>query len=226
MLYLTIVTTTTNQVSQTSSVNTSLNLLGWLLGFVIAGTVVTIVAWPMLNVKSWTRRTKKGEQRQLELDAIRDRLETEQLALDELEFDYEAGGLAQTDYEQLKNNSQNIIRQIELEIAGRKQQLIEYTQSPTVELPSHSKSERELVAASSTLKNKALSLTESEALHRRAAVKKAMHCSECGTPFKAADKFCAKCGAPLPIICQNCGTELSPDDRFCAKCGATVRQRL
>ena len=53
-------------------------------------------------------------------------------------------------------------------------------------------------------------------------------CSSCGRPAAPDDKFCGRCGAPLPEspalavatpACKNCGRLSEPDDRFCAECG-------
>lgn len=215
---------------QPVSSSNSISLLGWLIGFLIAAGVVTIVAWPLLNVKNWVRRTKSRDQEQFELDTLFDRLETEQLALDELEFDHDTGGLEENDYAQLKTNSQTVIQELEQEIKGHEQDQGDFEQQGETRRAMRREPEAVIVATgggkalTTKVGHVVVNLPESELHRRHSAVKKAMHCSECGTAFKPSDRFCAKCDAPLPVVCQSCGAELDPDDRFCAKCGATVRR--
>ncbi len=205
-----------------TSATNGLSLLGWLAGFLVAAGVVTVVAWPLLNVKTWVRRKQAGPD-QLELDALYNRMETEELALDELEFDHEAGALAESDYTHLKTSSQNVLAELEQAIEGREQALgSEY--EPPHESTLAVENENSNVSVVTRKANPLLVVTN-ETSHRHIGVKKTLHCSECGTVFKPGDRFCSHCGAPLPVVCRDCGAELSPDDRFCAKCGATVRRQ-
>lgn len=65
---------------------------------------------------------------------------------------------------------------------------------------------------------------------RRAALTTAGRtCPACGRSALADDKFCAGCGAMLPVgepppataqdACPQCGRPYEPDDRFCGGCG-------
>ncbi len=55
-------------------------------------------------------------------------------------------------------------------------------------------------------------------------------CPQCGTGYKAGDRFCVRCGQDLPQVgsaqegpaCPSCGAAIHKDDRFCAKCGHTI----
>jgi len=57
---------------------------------------------------------------------------------------------------------------------------------------------------------------------------KGFKCPSCSNRLKEGSKFCAKCGASVPIkkaaenICAGCSTALSETAKFCAKCGLTV----
>lgn len=43
-------------------------------------------------------------------------------------------------------------------------------------------------------------------------------CPKCGASSNG--KFCAQCGAPLPIRCISCGAVITCGHRFCGECGA------
>lgn len=47
-------------------------------------------------------------------------------------------------------------------------------------------------------------------------------CSECGRPFGAGDRYCARCGEPHPSVCRRCGERHRPDDRYCSSCGLAL----
>lgn len=67
-----------------------------------------------------------------------------------------------------------------------------------------------------------LSVVKPTPIAKKTLVKEKLKCGECGSVYKAGQRFCAKCNAPLPILCTKCGKEASEDDRFCSKCGAAV----
>jgi predicted RNA-binding Zn-ribbon protein involved in translation (DUF1610 family) len=56
----------------------------------------------------------------------------------------------------------------------------------------------------------------------------AIVCPRCGRPAGPEDKFCRRCGAPLPeaadaeAVCPNCGRPVEAGDEFCASCGHQV----
>ncbi|MBL8623479.1 MAG: AAA family ATPase [Myxococcales bacterium] len=45
-------------------------------------------------------------------------------------------------------------------------------------------------------------------------------CLRCSTENRPGRRFCAACGAPLPVACARCGFVNQPDERFCGGCGA------
>ena len=47
-------------------------------------------------------------------------------------------------------------------------------------------------------------------------------CSACGTDNRAGRRFCAQCGAALPVKCSTCAADNEPGDRFCGDCGAAL----
>jgi class 3 adenylate cyclase len=44
------------------------------------------------------------------------------------------------------------------------------------------------------------------------------------TENAATRRFCAQCGAPLPILCPVCGFENEPTARFCGGCGKPIAE--
>ena len=55
---------------------------------------------------------------------------------------------------------------------------------------------------------------------------KNLRCPECGEPYEPDSRFCAECGAKLPVskplkrFCPECGAEV--DGRFCGECGTRI----
>src|SRR5713101_4768624 len=49
-----------------------------------------------------------------------------------------------------------------------------------------------------------------------------MHCPKCGVEAASGKRFCADCGALLPIRCPKCGAEAQVGKAFCADCGARL----
>lgn len=48
-------------------------------------------------------------------------------------------------------------------------------------------------------------------------------CPSCRVPNRDRARFCATCGATLPLVCAHCGASLTPTLRFCPKCGITAQ---
>jgi predicted RNA-binding Zn-ribbon protein involved in translation (DUF1610 family) len=52
-----------------------------------------------------------------------------------------------------------------------------------------------------------------------------LSCPACGHAYRAGDRFCVRCGGPLPeagaagLKCPSCGASLHEGDLFCARCG-------
>jgi predicted amidophosphoribosyltransferase len=73
-------------------------------------------------------------------------------------------------------------------------------------------------------------------LRRARAAGSGRACPACGEAYQPGDRFCVRCGGPLPQgeqvksplpqtgpVCPSCGAALQEGDRFCAKCGYTLR---
>lgn len=48
-------------------------------------------------------------------------------------------------------------------------------------------------------------------------------CPACGNAVGSADRFCATCGAALPVTCPQCHTTVPSSARFCPQCGHELR---
>jgi NADH pyrophosphatase NudC (nudix superfamily) len=49
-----------------------------------------------------------------------------------------------------------------------------------------------------------------------------MRCPGCMAENAATRRFCAQCGAPLPLPCLGCGFQNEPTARFCGGCGKPI----
>jgi class 3 adenylate cyclase len=49
-----------------------------------------------------------------------------------------------------------------------------------------------------------------------------VRCSSCDAENAVGARFCARCGAAIPVPCRGCGTSLPPEARFCPACGRPV----
>src|SRR5262249_9184729 len=49
-----------------------------------------------------------------------------------------------------------------------------------------------------------------------------MRCPSCTAENAATRRFCAQCGAALPVACANCGFTNEPSAKFCGGCGKPI----
>src|SRR5215207_3250972 len=49
-----------------------------------------------------------------------------------------------------------------------------------------------------------------------------MQCPTCQHENRDGRRFCAECGAPLPVACSGCGFANEPAEKFCGGCGAPL----
>lgn len=62
---------------------------------------------------------------------------------------------------------------------------------------------------------------------RQARGREGLYCPTCGAEYRAADRYCGRCGGGLPQeqadatgpICPSCGVGVREGDLFCARCG-------
>jgi predicted nucleic acid-binding Zn ribbon protein len=221
------------QTSPATVPNDSSSMLGWFVGFIVALSVLALVARPLLVTSegSLRRRVRQEQvQEKAKLEYLQERAAAERKSLEELEFDHELGNLDEADYTVLKEKSQSELARLESEIKQYKLTPDEVEPPAEVKVAARTAPKE---AASVEKKAPAVTTTTARANTRTArlaelearlkpSVKEAMKCSECANPFKPGDRFCSKCGAPLPHLCLNCGNELKDDERFCSKCGAAV----
>ncbi len=47
-------------------------------------------------------------------------------------------------------------------------------------------------------------------------------CTSCGADNRAGRRFCAQCGAALPVVCPTCGFANEAGEKFCGGCGGSL----
>lgn len=123
------------------------------------------------------------------------------LAIRDLDFDYQAGKVAEGDYQTLRvslvNEAAQLMQRQEREQADSIEALIQSRrQTRTPVSPA--------VKAQTTGSAKQL-------------------CHTCQAPLPAGAKFCARCGTPVSeATCPQCKQPLHTGDRFCPACGTTI----
>ncbi|HEX2909419.1 MAG TPA: zinc-ribbon domain-containing protein [Chloroflexia bacterium] len=226
------------QTTPAASGNDSATMIGWLLSIVMAVLVLAAVARPLLVTDRGTLRRKDTYRQnpdQTYLESLQESALAERQALRELEFDLELGSIEDKDYTELKQRSLLRLHRLETEIEGLQHKLGNNRQladlksgksNSQVAVASEVPSQKEPVLAAEKPANGAASgrsaRSKTGEFHVKAIIREKMKCGECGTPFKAGDRFCSQCSAPLPILCLHCGKEVTEDDRFCSGCGAAV----
>ena len=53
-----------------------------------------------------------------------------------------------------------------------------------------------------------------------------MRCLSCTAENAPARRFCAECGAALPLPCSACGFENEPSAKFCGGCGKPIEESV
>lgn len=190
-----------------------------MLGFGLALVAIVLVAKPLVQVEAGAKRRRQDpalNPGQIQLEGLQESASAEQQSLQDLDFDRELGIIEETDYNMLKERSNQKLAELDEQIAALQRQLNGRTlEKAPVKVV-------EKLAASPVSRNGKTRTGDTDKIHLKAVVKEKLKCGECGAAFKPGDRFCRQCSAPLPVLCLNCGHEISEDDRFCAKCGAAV----
>lgn len=115
------------------------------------------------------------------------------LALRDLDFDFQAGKVAEVDYQPLRAD---LLRQAAGLIEDQ-----ERVKDDAIEA---------MIQSRRTAKNVQQSLLEGQ-------------CRQCQAPLLQGAKFCSKCGAPVEEAqCPHCRKAVQPGDRFCPSCGGVI----
>lgn len=193
--------------------------LSWILAFMVAAGVLTLVIRPLLITETVTGKLKARPSATNEaenvLESLYEKLAIEQKSLEDLEYDREVGALADGDYSSLKERFDITVIKLETEINERELSLQERQQrlaaKRATKISPNGKTKDEV---KKLIVNPATLLAQ-----KKDTTKVVLKCSECATPFKAGDRHCAKCQAPLPLMCAHCGTPLEDLHKFCPECG-------
>jgi RNA polymerase subunit RPABC4/transcription elongation factor Spt4 len=118
------------------------------------------------------------------------------LALRDLDFDHQAGKVAEEDYHPLRLALLNEVAQLMQSQERQREDAIEALIQSRRQAASNGQ------AMSST----------------------GTHCQYCRAPLLEKAKFCTKCGKPVSEpACPECKELLLPGDKFCPACGTTVK---
>ncbi len=112
------------------------SLMGWIVGFGLAGLAMALIARPLLipgEQKNQGPGNKKLENRQAFLAELYEKARREKKSQAELEFDLELGNLEEVDYTKFKEKSQENLIFIEKQIKHQEEQLKE-TEQPNQSL--------------------------------------------------------------------------------------------
>lgn len=164
-----------------------------LLGLVLLAFSVFFVVHPFRLTK---RQKKSGGRSVLESASVKvspeQRRQAVLLAIRDLDFDHQAGKIAEDDYQEL--------RQSLLLEAAHLVQSNERQKEDEIEALIHSR--RQAVS-----KGKAGDSVKAQ-------------CQHCHSVLLAGAKYCSKCGTPAEeSACPKCKQSLRPEDRFCPSCG-------
>ncbi|MCX7669183.1 MAG: zinc ribbon domain-containing protein [Anaerolineae bacterium] len=171
------------------------------LAVLLSAVALFAVAYPILQRASSPRPTAASAQETLE-ELLAQR-EAAFQALRELHFDHRVGKITDEDFAAFEAN-------LKLHAAETLRALDRWEAEADAQLEG---------------------LISRELRRRRAALgPTGRRCPACGRPAEPEDKFCAGCGAALPVsappptalACPACGHDYQPGDRFCAGCGAAL----
>lgn len=181
-----------------------MNPIALIFGLVLLAISVFFVASPFRSPALKKKSARRGipQQDGLKISPEKQR-QVVLLALRDLDFDYQAGKVAEEDYQNLRVNLINEAAQLMQNQEHHKEESIEA-------LIQSRRKARTNVQLQSSSKVKANGTAEKL-------------CQHCQASLLPGAKFCSKCGTPVEdIACPNCKQTLRPDDRFCPSCGTAV----
>lgn len=202
------------QASQAAQNNDSGSLVGWMLAFLMAITIMTVVARPLLFPEAVGRKGL-AEKNRLKLESLQDKATAESQSLQDLEFDREMGAIEEKDYLFFKEKSAERLAGLNEEIQLIQRDLVPSEKPLNLNLNGNGAKAKNGQAAQLAKK-----ITGEFSV--KSVIKEKLKCGECGTSFKPGSRFCSQCSAPLPLFCLTCGKEITENDRFCSKCGSAV----
>lgn len=179
-----------------------MNPIALFFGLILLAVSVFFVASPFRYTAVPKKSTGQGSQVK---DTLKASLEKQRqavlLALRDLDFDYQAGKVAEEDYQALRVTL--------ISEAAQLMQRQEHEKEDSIEalIQSRRKAKTNVQQPPSSKAN-----GTAEKL-----------CQHCQAPLLPGAKFCSKCGTPaLDSACPKCKQALHPDDRFCPSCGTAI----
>ncbi len=184
-----------------------------------AGLLLVTVAWtlrPLFQSSDEPAPLTDDENPLKELYEQREAIYT---AIRELDFDYQTGKIAEEDYKPLRDQyvaqGVEILKRIDELTGGDGRAALEAEIERQVAALRRQRGQP--VAEPAAV---ASSGGREPTVETSTAVGPA--CPSCGHRGDPGDRFCSRCGTPLPV-CSQCGSPLDSDDRFCARCGAPAQ---
>lgn len=184
-----------------------MNPIALFFGLILLAVSAFFVASPFRSPAVTKRPTGRGSQPKdpLKPDPEKQR-QAVLLALRDLDFDYQAGKVAEDDYPFLRANLVNAAAQLMQRQERQKEDSLE-----------------------ALIQSRRLARSTSQQQPGEPSIKARTNgsaeklCTHCQAPLVAGAKFCSKCGKPVPeIACPKCKQSLRPEDSFCPACGTAV----
>ncbi len=175
-----------------------MNPIAMLFGLALLAVSVFFVASPFRSPGMQKKTAGRGKPLQETVKVSPDnRRQTVLLALRDLDFDYQAGKVAEDDYQALRANL--------LAEAAQLMESQERQKEDSIEALIQSR--RQARAAQPRLQEQPATNV----------------CPHCQAPLVEGAKFCSKCGSPVEeTVCPKCKQALQPGDHFCPACGTAV----
>lgn len=165
-----------------------------IVALALAAATFAFVVYPLFREEreEKPRRLGADERRLVDLGA---KERAARAALEELEYDFASGQLAEGDYLALKEEYEERASGLapQPEETGKPQE-----EDLEAEILRRRQSRREARAAEGVV------------------------CPRCGNRAREGDRVCSRCGAQLPLRCPKCGASYRRGDRFCARCAASL----